>query len=98
MYAYANFYIFSIYCDQSSCHIYIYIYIYLFVLLSQQIFGYKPIPKESTKGSQEIATDRENAAALVKALYTAIDIPMTICCSIYSFLYFTYPRECKVFS
>jgi hypothetical protein len=37
--------------------------------------------------------NRENAASLAKALYTAIFIPMLLCCSIYSFLYCTYPRD-----
>ncbi|KAE8727888.1 Major facilitator superfamily protein isoform 2 [Hibiscus syriacus] len=45
--------------------------------------------------SEEIATDRENASSLAKALYTAIGIPMALCCFIYSFLYFTYPRDRK---
>ena len=61
-------------------------------ILAQQVFGYKPIAEGST-GSQEIETDRQNAASLAKALYTAIGIPMVISCSIYSFLYFTYPRD-----
>ncbi|XP_010269227.1 PREDICTED: uncharacterized protein LOC104605963 isoform X1 [Nelumbo nucifera] len=61
-------------------------------LLAQHVYGYKPIPKGSSK-SVEIATDRENAASLAKALYTAIAIPMTLCCLIYSFLYCTYPRD-----
>ncbi|XP_059642105.1 uncharacterized protein LOC132284062 isoform X1 [Cornus florida] len=61
-------------------------------ILSQHVYGYKPIPKGSTN-SEEIETDRENAAALAKALYTAIGIPMAICCLIYSFLYCTYPRD-----
>ncbi|KAF2284059.1 hypothetical protein GH714_018679 [Hevea brasiliensis] len=41
----------------------------------------------------KVETDRENAASLAKALYTAIGIPMALCCSIYSFLYYTYPRD-----
>ncbi|CAN4097279.1 unnamed protein product [Withania somnifera] len=61
-------------------------------ILAQQLFGYKPIPKGST-GSQEIETDRQNAASLAKALYTAIGIPTVICCFIYSFLYCTYPQD-----
>lgn len=61
-------------------------------ILSQRVYGYKPIPKGSTF-SQEIETDRENAKSLAKALYTAIGIPMALCCVIYSFLYFTYPRD-----
>ncbi|KAI6692060.1 hypothetical protein NL676_019770 [Syzygium grande] len=52
--------------------------------MAQHVFGYK-----QPSGSVEIETDRENAASLAKALYTAIGIPMTICCFIYSFLYCT---------
>uniref|UniRef100_K4C1M7 Major facilitator superfamily (MFS) profile domain-containing protein n=1 Tax=Solanum lycopersicum TaxID=4081 RepID=K4C1M7_SOLLC len=61
-------------------------------MLAQQVFGYKPIAEGST-GSQEIETDRQNAVSLAKALYTAIGIPMVICCIIYSFLYCTYPQD-----
>ncbi|MCE3216680.1 hypothetical protein HAX54_007515 [Datura stramonium] len=61
-------------------------------ILAQQVFGYKPIPKGSSS-SAEIETDRQNAASLAKAMYTAIGIPMVICCSIYSLLYCTYPRD-----
>lgn len=61
-------------------------------ILAQYVYGYKPIPKGSSD-SVEIETDRENAASLAKALYTAIGIPMTLCCVIYSFLYSTYPRD-----
>lgn len=61
-------------------------------LLAQHVYGYKPIRKGSS-ASEEIATDRGNAAALAKALYAAIGIPMALCCFIYSFLYFTYPRD-----
>ncbi|CAI9116323.1 OLC1v1017438C2 [Oldenlandia corymbosa var. corymbosa] len=58
-------------------------------VLAQHVFGYKPVPE----GSEHIATDRENARSLAKALYTAIGIPMALCCFIYSFLYKTYPRD-----
>lgn len=61
-------------------------------ILAQHIFGFKPIPEGST-GSEEIKTDRQNAASLAKALYTAIGIPIAICCFFYSFLYCTYPRD-----
>lgn len=61
-------------------------------LLAQHVYGYRPIPKGSSQ-SEEIATDRENAASLAKALYTAIGVPMALCCLIYSFLYSTYPRD-----
>lgn len=59
-------------------------------LLAQYVYGYKPaVPK----GSDGISTDRENAASLAKALFSAIAIPMALCCVIYSFLYRTYPKD-----
>ncbi|KAJ0024947.1 hypothetical protein Pint_08329 [Pistacia integerrima] len=61
-------------------------------ILAQHVYGYKPVPEGST-ASEEIATDRENAASLAKALYTSIGIPMALCCLIYSYLYSTYPRD-----
>ncbi|KAK7275760.1 hypothetical protein RIF29_16882 [Crotalaria pallida] len=61
-------------------------------ILAQHVYGYKPIPIGSSQ-SQEILTDRENAASLAKSLYTAIGIPMALCCLIYSFLYRSYPRD-----
>ncbi|KAJ6834505.1 uncharacterized protein M6B38_334610 [Iris pallida] len=60
-------------------------------ILAEHVYGYKPVPGSSEVAS--IETDRENAAPLAKALYTAIAIPMTLCCFIYSFLYCTYPRD-----
>lgn len=61
-------------------------------ILAQQVFGYKPFPEGST-GSLETETDRQNAASLAKALFTAMAIPMVISGSIYSFLYCTYPQD-----
>ncbi|CAH2056820.1 unnamed protein product [Thlaspi arvense] len=61
-------------------------------ILAQHVFGYKPIPKGSSD-SEEIKTDRENAIPLARALYTAIGIPFVICCTFYSFLYCSYPRD-----
>ncbi|PKA60497.1 hypothetical protein AXF42_Ash017903 [Apostasia shenzhenica] len=61
-------------------------------LLAEHLFGYKPMPSGSNK-DVSIEIDRENAASLAKALYTAIAVPMFICCLIYSFLYYTYPRD-----
>lgn len=61
-------------------------------ILAQHVYGYKPVPRGSSE-SEEIATDRGNAASLAKALYTAIGVPMALCCLIYSFLYCTYPRD-----
>ncbi|TQD91722.1 hypothetical protein C1H46_022682 [Malus baccata] len=61
-------------------------------LLAQHVYGFEPVPKGSSD-SVEVETDRENAASLAKALYTAMGIPMTLCVFIYSFLYCTYPRD-----
>ncbi|KAL1209053.1 hypothetical protein V5N11_009278 [Cardamine amara subsp. amara] len=61
-------------------------------MLAQNVYGYKPVP-EGSSSLIKIESDRENAASLAKALYTAIGIPMLICCTIYSFLYCTYPRD-----
>ncbi|KAM5575750.1 hypothetical protein ABKV19_014609 [Rosa sericea] len=61
-------------------------------ILAQHVYGYKPVAAGSS-ASEEIATDRGNASSLAKALYTAIGIPMALCCVIYSFLYCTYPRD-----
>lgn len=61
-------------------------------ILAQHVYGYKPTPQGSSR-STEIATDRENATSLAKALYTSIGIPMAACCFIYSFLYRTYPLD-----
>lgn len=61
-------------------------------LLAQHVYGYKPVRQGSTL-SEEILTDRKNAASLAKALYTAIGFPMALCCLIYSFLYGAYPRD-----
>ncbi|CAI0374693.1 unnamed protein product [Linum tenue] len=63
-------------------------------ILAQHVYGYK-VPKRSSsaESSVQIETDRENAASLAKALYSAICIPMAVCCLIYSFLYCTYPRD-----
>lgn len=61
-------------------------------ILAEHVYGYKPVsygPNESSS----LETDRENAASLAKALYTAIAFPMSLCCFIYSFLYCTYPRD-----
>lgn len=58
-------------------------------LLSQQVYGFK---QDDGRGSSP-GQDRENAASLAKALYTAISIPMVICTSIYTFMYRTYPRD-----
>ncbi|CAA6665048.1 unnamed protein product [Spirodela intermedia] len=61
-------------------------------LSSFHVFGYKLAPTGSTEAAK-VETDRENATSLARALFTAIAIPMILCCLIYSFLYCTYPRD-----
>lgn len=58
-------------------------------LLAQNAYGYRPVPRDA----ENIATDRNNATSLAKALFSAIGTPMVLCCFIYSFLYCTYPRD-----
>ncbi|KAI3994148.1 hypothetical protein MKX01_012405 [Papaver californicum] len=55
-------------------------------ILSQHVFGYKPIPQGSSLSVEE-ETDRENDVSLAKALYSAIAILLDLCCFIYTFLY-----------
>ncbi|KAF0913183.1 hypothetical protein E2562_020349 [Oryza meyeriana var. granulata] len=57
-------------------------------ILAQRVYGYRPDDK-----GKSVQLDRENAASLAKALYTSIAIPFTICTSIYSFLYCSYPQD-----
>ncbi|XP_047051399.1 uncharacterized protein LOC124656754 [Lolium rigidum] len=57
-------------------------------ILAQRVYGYRPGDK-----GLDPRLDRENAASLAKALYTAIAIPFTVCTAIYSFLYCSYPRD-----
>ncbi|CAM0951175.1 unnamed protein product [Alopecurus aequalis] len=59
--------------------------------LAQHAYGYSPVSYGETVSS--VGIDRSNSAALGKALYTAIAIPMLLCCFIYSLLYGTYPRD-----
>ncbi|RZS02119.1 hypothetical protein BHM03_00032101 [Ensete ventricosum] len=61
-------------------------------ILAEHLYGYRPTPSGSGEGAV-LESDRANAASLAKALYTGIAIPMSLCCSIYSFLYCTYPRD-----
>ncbi|KAM3275065.1 hypothetical protein ACQJBY_043813 [Aegilops geniculata] len=59
--------------------------------LAEHAYGYNPVSYGA--GVTSVASSRSNAAALAKALYTAIAIPMLLCCFIYSLLYRTYPRD-----
>lgn len=60
-------------------------------VLAEKAYGY--IPPQAGKTQSADKVDRENALSLSKALYTAIGAPLTICCLIYTFLYWTYPRD-----
>ncbi|KAF9678861.1 hypothetical protein SADUNF_Sadunf07G0080200 [Salix dunnii] len=60
-------------------------------ILAQRLYGYK-VPKTSSD-SVKVETDRENAESLAKALFMSFVIPMSICVFIYSFLYWSYPRD-----
>ncbi|BFI31013.1 hypothetical protein AXG93_488s1050 [Marchantia polymorpha subsp. ruderalis] len=58
-------------------------------LLAENLYGYVPPPS----GDGRLATDRSNAVALAKALYTSTGIPFVLCSSIYTLLYWTYPDD-----
>ena len=57
-------------------------------ILAERVFGYKPVSSESS-----VDMDRENAAALAKAMYVELAVPMAICSLTYGLLYCTYPRD-----
>ncbi|KAL6867575.1 hypothetical protein ACP4OV_015599 [Aristida adscensionis] len=57
-------------------------------ILAERVFGYRP----ATSGASAKA-DRENAAALGKAIFTEMAVPMTACCVTYTLLYWTYPAD-----
>ncbi|CAM6100966.1 unnamed protein product [Calypogeia fissa] len=58
-------------------------------LLAENVYGYIP-PKD---GADELAADKVNAVALAKAMYTSVGLPFLLCASIYTGLYWTYPRD-----
>jgi hypothetical protein len=59
-------------------------------ILAEKMYGYKI---RDDNMSDDPSINRENAASLAKALYTAVAIPMVFCSSIYSFLYCSYPKD-----
>jgi MFS family permease len=61
-------------------------------VLAENYYGYIP-PKAGIDHVSELIIDKENALSLSKALYTAIGIPLTLCCLIYTLLYWTYPKD-----
>ncbi|KAH7277314.1 hypothetical protein KP509_39G045100 [Ceratopteris richardii] len=58
-------------------------------LLAQGVYGYVPFPE----GTDQHLADRRNSRALAEALYVSIGVPMAICCSVYTLLYWTYPQD-----
>ncbi|KAL6655685.1 hypothetical protein ACP70R_006511 [Stipagrostis hirtigluma subsp. patula] len=63
-------------------------------ILAERMYGYKLVRSASTSGGAgAVEMERHNATSLARALYTAIAVPMALCCAIYSFLYCTYPRD-----
>lgn len=61
-------------------------------VLAEKYYGYIPI-QAGRDHAAELIIDKENALSLSKALYTAVGIPLTLCCLIYTFLYWTYPKD-----
>jgi hypothetical protein len=55
-------------------------------ILAELVFGYEP-------AAAGVAAERENAAALAKAVFAEIAVPIAICCITYSLLYWTYPAD-----
>ncbi|KAL6619274.1 hypothetical protein ACP70R_034413 [Stipagrostis hirtigluma subsp. patula] len=57
-------------------------------VLAERVFGYQPAASGTSAES-----DRENAAALGKAMLAEIAVPAAICCLTYAALYWTYPVD-----
>ncbi|CAN6174127.1 unnamed protein product [Urochloa humidicola] len=64
-------------------------------MLAERLYGYKLAERSSAAGAGgvNVEMERHNAASLARAIYTSVAVPMALCCSIYSFLYCTYPRD-----
>jgi hypothetical protein len=63
-------------------------------LLAERVYGYVPFPDKAFDDSPSSSTtDWRNSRALAEALYTAVGVPMAVCCSIYTLLYWTYPKD-----
>lgn len=61
-------------------------------VLAERYYGYIPL-QPGRDHATELVIDKENALSLSKALYTAVGFPLTLCCIIYTFLYWTYPKD-----
>ncbi|CAN6307471.1 unnamed protein product [Urochloa humidicola] len=57
-------------------------------ILAERVFGY-----QLAASGTSVDADRENAAALGKAVFAEIAMPITVCCLTYSALYWTYPAD-----
>ncbi|KAK8459714.1 hypothetical protein SEVIR_2G196900v4 [Setaria viridis] len=71
-------------------------------MLAERLYGYK-LARSGTGGggvderaAVDVEMERHNATSLARAIYTSVAVPMALCCSIYSFLYCTYPRDREV--
>ncbi|OQU92450.1 hypothetical protein SORBI_3001G346000 [Sorghum bicolor] len=60
-------------------------------ILAERVFGYQPAAASGR--SVEADRDRENAAALGKAVFAEIAVPVAVCCLAYTGLYWTYPAD-----
>jgi cytochrome c-type biogenesis protein CcmH/NrfG len=57
-------------------------------ILAERVFGYQPAASGTS-----VDADRENAAALGKAVFAEIAVPVAVCCLTYTGLYWTYPAD-----
>jgi hypothetical protein len=57
-------------------------------ILAERVFGYQPAASGTS-----VDVDRKNAAALGKAVFAEIAVPITVCCLTYSGMYWTYPVD-----
>ncbi|TVU09356.1 hypothetical protein EJB05_42826, partial [Eragrostis curvula] len=66
-------------------------------ILAEHMYGYK-LSRSADDGDDAAAVrmERNNATSLAKALFTAFAFPMALCCLIYSFLYYTYPKDREI--
>ncbi|KAL6883375.1 hypothetical protein ACP4OV_010789 [Aristida adscensionis] len=58
-------------------------------VLAERVFGYQP----AAAPGAGVETDRPNAAALSKAMFAVIAVPIAVGCVAYSSLYWTYPAD-----
>lgn len=59
--------------------------------VTQHFYGYEP----PNGNSSDRTSDLRNGIALSKGLFATMAVPFFLCCAIYTFLYFTYPKDIK---